>query len=806
MIYPLCAKYGFKNNSHDFLEWDGDDKPPRELLGLTDKPAGHMIPKEQWWPAVSCRQVGEWWAIWSIIPDQEAPRAGMVKSKVFLWPINEISKVNNLDKYISILVGDEQKPLLKTEQYFIDDLLNELTANDKNLIIDSVRLVPHIINILWKNLWDEAKVNFSVRVSFTPPQAFNSAKHPTFYCVPSSLTNQWFNQNVKIIAPQVGTELSRAARYLNDNNDVTLSELIKVCGQRSGNIKLLGRLARAADNIDICRRDNDADSIISALRSIISCAGMPSEALAIKSELLLALKVHFEKNSISVDQVLSLGNLSEDNILEEKLPKKELLNWISHYLPSVIPDKLTSIFERCSPKKSRDWWWESVEGGIKRLFDTTNADDKLINWLSMGAFSSLAAKFIYVSKDADNRIFTLAKAKQPSSSELKKLESIAINQCFPQVYSLVIHQLYSEISVISKQIGSMNGWEKGLPYLVEHLAGSTLLEAIELEELAFIIPQVSERCKEDTGIIKKLDIDKKGAFTLWCLQLENNGIFYPSLADKNSFNIKLYNNLTSELTNNLLDRIVTEMAEYLLTLSDRTDLWARFDITQRKKIADIFTGVLASSSNTSFKLVMKEVELIQSIKNHFNSNSNLSPQLLISCLSVPISTNEHEVLRWVFKVNSFDWSIYINKLGEITQLHQWRHLAKELYKESYGFLGNKAYLKPAVDHCASLLGTWERTRVSIKGGGLTTQNKECVINRVSALAAELAHDRLEYIWQKAGGRLGDLHSKGSFSEQWYRAVQAAEAGALVGGVKDLLDQLLEEYPNNLALKELETLI
>jgi hypothetical protein len=163
-------------------------------------------------------------------------------------------------------------------------------------------------------------------------------------------------------------------------------------------------------------------------------------------------------------------------------------------------------------------------------------------------------------------------------------------------------------------------------------------------------------------------------------------------------------------------------------------------------------------------------------------------------------------LRWVFKVNSFDWSIYINKLGEITQLHQWRHLAKELYKESYGFLGNKAYLKPAVDHCASLLGTWERTTVSIKGGGLTTQNKACVINRVSALAAELAHDRLEYIWQKAGGNLGVLHSYGTSSERWHHAVRSAESGALVDGVKGLLNQLLEEYPNNPDLKELKTFI
>lgn len=806
MIFPLCAKYGFKNNSHDLLEWNGDEQPPRELLGLTDKPAGHMAPMEQWWPALSCGKIGEWWAIWSIEPDPDAPRGGMVKSKVFLWPISEISKVDDLAEYISTLVVRELESLSEKDQHCIDNLLNELTSSEQTLIVDSVRLLPHIINTLWKNLWGEAKIDFAIRMSFTPPQSFNRSNHPTFYCVPLSLTNQWFSHGVKVISPQVSTELCRAARYLNGNNDDIITELINVCGQRTGDIKFLGRLARAADNVDVFRGKSTAPNIISALRSTIACAGKSSDALALKSELLLGLKVHFEKNTISVEQVLSLSNFFEENLLEENLPKKELINWVTHNLPDVIPDTLTSIFERCSPTKSRIWWRASVEAGIKLLLDTTNADDKLIYWLTMEVFSSLAEKFVYTANDTDNRLFKLAKGKGFSSLELEKLEFIAIGQNFPKLYSLVIHQLYPETSVINKQMNSMKGWEQGIPYLVDNLKSSILLEAIEIEGLEFIIPLVAVRCKEDTTIVKAVDIAKEGAYALWCLQLENGGVFYPPSIDKNSFRKKLLDNLSSKLSDNTFERIIAEVAEYLLKSPDKTDFFARFDVAQRKKIADELVNILTTVPNISFNLNWQEVDLLQSVKNYFNSNSDLSPQLLTSCLAVPISSNEHEILKWIFKVNKNDWPIHANKLGEVILLQQWSHIAKELYKESYTFFGTKKHFKPVVKQCESLLGQWERMTIGYSNGSSIKQSNALIMNRLSTLGAELAPEGLNYIWLRAGGNPGALYLHGTISEKWLQAVRAAESGALDNGMKSIIYELLEGYPNNKDLKELNALI
>ena len=95
--------------------------------------------------------------------------------------------------------------------------------------------------------------------------------------------------------------------------------------------------------------------------------------------------------------------------------------------------------------------------------------------------------------------------------------------------------------------------------------------------------------------------------------------------------------------------------------------------------------------------------------------------------------------------------------------------------------------------------------MSLLSDKLSTPSRDLLLNRLSVLASDLAHDRLDSIWLRAGGNPGALHSYGSSSERWRSAVRAANSGALVGGLKSLIEQLLEDFPHNTDLKELNYL-
>ena len=111
MKRPLRARYGARDNMHALLAWDGDPaRLPDNLADLTDKPPNASAPGDRWWPSVGCGPLDDWWALWWTQPDDEATRAGMVRSEVALWHLDEIGDVTDLLPVLHALSGRTSLP------------------------------------------------------------------------------------------------------------------------------------------------------------------------------------------------------------------------------------------------------------------------------------------------------------------------------------------------------------------------------------------------------------------------------------------------------------------------------------------------------------------------------------------------------------------------------------------------------------------------------------------------------------------------------------------------------------------------
>ncbi|ALO41818.1 GAP1-N1 domain-containing protein [Pseudoalteromonas phenolica] len=804
MTKPLKAIYGCKNNSHDLLFWEGDSPLPPELLGLTDKPGGYVTPKEKWWPAINCGPVGNRWALWSIEPDLDAPRSGMVKSTVLLWELDKIPQVHCLEEYIYQLVNHEEcKPPYSS---FLQSVANELICSDNILAIEADETLPLLIAHLWGKLWGEARKEFSVRSAFTPPQSLVRAKSPTFYYVPASVLNQWYLPNVSLINSTTTTESARATNYLisRAENDSMLHQLLLNCCELTGDLKVLNKLGRAADNIDQFRENSTLTNAIVALRALIACSPAPDKAKEIKNELLSSIKMLMVSKCDASD-ILTMCNLSSDAVPKEAMPEVELSTWVEHNLATLSHEDLNKYFERALPDKSMQWWSQSVVNGIGTLVNKPEASGHILFWLSMPHFQKTFSRLSSVRQDLEQSLFESAITSDMTADSLMALEQFSISQGWAQLHAWAVFNLYDEELVYKKQRNSMPNWTEGVPFIVQRLPHRHAINLLRDSAFAPFIDLLAERSLKEPTLLNYIDVAEENAFQMWQKQLDIGGAFYPPNIEKETFLAKLCDNLKTNILPRIFERISKEISEYLLSSPDRGKVWSQLDNTRSHILAKDMTKKVVVTPQALHHLSDAEPYLINELKAQMTGN-HIEPAFILSYLSQSISHREDDVLNWVKKAHSYNFHSHARMLGNIILEKRWNRVANGLYQSSYGWLADTSYFKPTVEACSELLSSSNKFWFSFYTGTSTQPHQNEIIKKFSEVCADLAYDRLDYIWRKAGGNPSRLKSSGTESDKWFHAASEADKGALNRGLIDLLDVLIEEYPHNNQLREINYLV
>ncbi|KDM93142.1 effector-associated domain EAD1-containing protein [Photobacterium galatheae] len=805
MTKPLKAIYGCRDNSHDLLFWEGDSPLPPELLGLTDKPGGYVTPKEKWWPAINCGPVGNWWALWSIEPDLDAPRSGMVKSTVLLWELDKIPQVHFLEEFIYQLVNHEEcKP---PHSSLLQSVANKLICSDNILAIEADKTLPLLIAQLWEKLWGEARKEFSVRSAFTPPQSLVRAKLPTFYYVPASVLNQWYLPNVSLINSTTTTEPSRATNYLINRaeNDSILHQLLLNCSELTGDLKVLNKLGRAADNIDRFRANSTLTNAIVALRALIACSPSPDKAKDIKNELLSSIKMLMVSEGDASD-ILTMCNLSSDAVPKGAMPQVELSNWIEHNLIALGHEDLNKYFERALPGKSMQWWSQSVVNGIGTLVNKPEISEHILFWLSIVHFQKTFLRLSSVRQDLEQMLFERAKTSDMTADSLMALEQFSISQEWAKLHAWAVFNLYDEDQVYKKQRNSMPNWTEGVPFIVQSLSHRHAINLLRDSAFSPFIDLLAERSLREPSILSYIDITEQDALRVWQKQLSTGGLFYPPNIEKEDFLAKLCDNLQVNLLSIVFERVSEEISEYLLSNADRGKVWSQLDSTKSKILAENMARKVVANPQALLKLNDSEPYLINALKTHIAGNTYIDASFVLSYLSQNISHHENDVLILIKKINSKCLSNHANILGNIIFEKRWNKVANGLFKSSYGWMPETPHFKPTIEACSELLDSTNTFWFSFYTGKSTQHHRNEIIKRFSEVCANIAYDRLDSIWLKAGGNASKLKNHGTELDKWLHAASEAEKGALKRGLIDLLEVLMDEYPHNRQLSEVNHIL
>ena len=805
MNEPLRASYGAIENRHDLLSCSDDSEVlPRELLGLTDKPSGHLAADEIWWPAVGCGPVGDWWVIWWTMPDETTTRGGMVRSNVLLWPIHEIAKVNDLSPYIKEISCLDNIPAVS------DDLLQAtseglVATQSKIKIVSNLEEWPNLIIKIWKCLWPEARKNFSVKPLINPPQSNITSLFPSLVCVPLSCVNRWSSLKPIIIAAGDFSP-NRASKYLIDGTDDVLDEILSECTSRNSEISFLATVARAADRLDALRKNSSVQSALDLLRTLIFLAPEANAAIKLKKEALqhLCKKLPYSDES----KILSLANLSSDALPKDILPTRELHEWSYRCIASLDLLTANKLFCRLVDQSAQLWWRQSITQGIKQFLEMKTPDSyaSLVMWLGIKGSTKLLKPISQLDTGDEKAVLSIVSNNSMNMESIANLKIACVELGWPSLHAWCLIQAISVDDVFEAQRECMPNYSIGMEYLIEQLPGKVVIdEAITTPDDTFI-KRVAKRTSKEPELLIGLDIRVSAGIKLWTEHILIGGCHWPFGSAKNDAKLALIDAILLGNKPVTFEQLAVEIAATVFSHPSRAEIWGHLSAKESKVLANALVGAYVNNVNEGGVPQKPELPYLLAVIEYLNDIDLISPQLLVHCLAWDTQFDEKVIIKWLSKTAILEWRLFASALGRIVNNKRWGVVADYLYDETFSYKAKKTELKSATIECANLLNYWKKSIVSLKNGRNSSIDDMCMATRVGELGAKLAYSRLEYIWHKANGDSKHLQTFGDAGQQWSDAARKADRGAIKGGLSTLVNVLLDDSPYNSDLLELKSIL
>lgn len=477
---PIRASYGEKNNMHTLLSCSGDEHTlPAALAGFTDKPQGHLGPGERWWPSVGCGPFGDWWAIWWSIPDDRATRAGMARAEVAIWPIENVSEIDDLGAVLESLNGGVPIPAAAPDM--LAAVADALMRDNQVPLIADLDVWPGILAGLWPRLWPGARRDFSAWVTLSPPQVGDSKYIPWLYAVPSGREKQWPSH--VLVNPIDSQAISRGARWLMGEKDATVDELIAECPFPNGSVKHLNRIARAAERLDRVRSSPDAASGTELARTLAAIDPTPTGALQLKHEALRAVRMNLAAAPLSA--IRSIANLDAVQYPADAMPSTALQEWIAVHLPDLAPGDLSNVLNLFATGRAKPWWLDAFRSALRAgLAGLTPAWCKVaLFWICSGPDLVTLSSNIVDSAKLETGVVGVFAHSELTEERLQTLRQTTYALGWSRLHAITVWCLLPPVKAIKEQLQfPVTPWD-GIEVLLQRAPDEDLVHsAVELED------------------------------------------------------------------------------------------------------------------------------------------------------------------------------------------------------------------------------------------------------------------------------------------------------------------------------------
>lgn len=805
----IRASFGSVDNSYGLLNCSCDRRElPSGLENMTDRPPGDLLPGEIWAPSVGFAPLQEWWCIWWTEPDYTARRSGMVRSEVALLALEEAGELSSINHILKMLSGQELVNKLS-----IDDLAGitqALLENPVETVVVAKDLTqwPAVLSTIWENLWPAARRSFSARVALSPPQVVSSSTEIQLLCVPETKKNQWHTPFLKqhlgssVAALEGKKSVGRAARYLAGERNRTLSALLLNFPLQDGDIRKLGILSRVADLSDSLDRERSFGCAVSLIRSLINLSATDSD-LARKAVGHLTDCVA----DAELEELLSIANLElEPNPFGFSF-FSELKRGLGRVMVGAKSDEIVRVLERLEPEQAQQTWQRAVSSALEEGIHSLESDwiERAVFWLGHPTVSVLVSKLVPESVEVEV-LSVLESGLVKGDDSIDLIQSRATEKNWSRVHAwCLLTTLQSEKLVLEKQLGLAVKPEPGLLYLLDRLSiDSVVSSAIEIGN-EFLLEEAARLSASFPDGLAQIDISNAAARRFWSKHIEHGGEALPGALEKRNVLMDLIDlAIEGEESFGLLRGLSKHLSGPICLHPRREELWEQIDSIDADTLLPLVAKEFLERQDASTSIPEPERHLARHAAGMVvQPSAKPCASVVASIIEWTCFQDENKAVELIRQFSSRDWLNFGDKVGTTVARRRWRMMAKEISAISRTITS----ASEAADLCSDLL---PKRSFTIADFLFPWLEKEDAPNsrlsnyaiRVADLGSQLAPHQVQQIWERAGGNIGRLPALTTPLSTWQEAAKLAERGALQGGLKSLVSELLDEYPSNADLLDL----
>jgi hypothetical protein len=540
------------------------------------------------------------------------------------------------------------------------------------------------------------------------------------------------------------------------------------------------------------------------LRTLVALAPVANSAVSLKEEALKALKQGL--GEVASSFVLLLTNLSAAPLFAGGAPEKEVEAWTKARAHSLAGEEALLLLKRLAPGEAEEWWRQAVSRALATMLaqPTPPWAKAAVLWLALPGVGELLRDLLPTTAEVESRLLGATTDLGLQGAALEQVRQRAVERRWSRLHAWAAMHSLPPHEALRMQRTFPGDPSPGLEMLVGDLPGTAVIDEAISRPDASLTGLVARRTMREPALLRQLDASNMAWRALWAAHVAAGGSPWPPEANRDVLGRALLDAVLGGDEPKALVGVLAEgLADTALRHPQRAALWDRLSFSGRATLLPHVVEALIKLCDAGQVVPAPEAPLVDAIVS-LARRKYPSARLFAALLQWEVRLDEQEVIRWLNGPRREDWVPIAEGLGRSVRARGWKNAAKDIYNRCL----LTPELRPAAEACQELLPAFDRWWLAWSGprGETTPLDDAPLGQRVAELGASLAPERLDDLWELAGGERRHLSIWGTPDVRWRDAAARAQRGALEGGLLELVRVLRVDWPHNEDLRNLEQLI